>query len=113
MNERIAILMKTIVENQIRLGKSFEQFEKYVEGMNTSSLDPVKAITDIREMGSMQMIEEILKGQAGNFSGTPSDKTIEYVLSLKHSYNARGSLSESQRFHLETTMSSFRNNSES
>ena len=91
-----------------------KQLAKIETRLKNDSLDPAKAITDIRQMGSMQMIEEIINARNDRTKNNrPSSKTFKFILGLRDSYNQFGHLTESQRFHLETTMSSFRNNSES
>lgn len=110
MNDIIKSFNK-IRETMHQLGNDIQilsgQLHMIEDQIKNTSQDSSHSISDIRQMESMQMIEEILNGP------NTSIQTMQFITGLKDHYSNRGTLSESQRFHLETTYSGFRQNSES
>ena len=90
-----------LIENLKDISKAFERFgvtvEQICDGFGKAPESPKSSIVDVRTMDSMKMIEEILD------SPKAQPKTLNFVSGLEEFLETRGQLSESQRFHLEST----------
>ena len=86
------------IEHNKRTGEYLETILNELGG-NTPE-DHKTDLQDIRNMNSMRMIESILDNPK------TQNKTFQFVSGLKDHLNERNQLSESQRFHLESTYNS-------
>lgn len=96
--QSIIEFVKSAIEHNKRTEEYLETILNALGAYNPESSCPT--ISEVRSMDSMQMIEEILD------SPKSLPRTIDFVAGLKQFYEQRHGLSESQRFHLESTYQS-------